>query len=33
MINKLELLEEVLKKYRPDLDEQKRIFLSNEPKK
>ena len=30
MINKLELLEEVLKKYRPDLDEQKRVFLSKE---
>jgi len=30
MKNKIELLEEVLKKYRPDLDEQKRALISRE---
>jgi hypothetical protein len=30
MKNKTELLQEVLKKYIPGLDEQKRIFLSKE---
>ena len=30
MKNKTELLQEVLKKYRPDLDEQKRALISGE---